>query len=166
MPFLGYNSASGAAVNQQIGDYMEAPIYLWAFWEPIHGNPTVQVALVAVSILIFSDLIFGMLAAAINHDFSSTKIREGLAHKCSEFVFLVIADVVDALISVGIELPFGIGDGPALLAICVAIIVMEIASLLEIAVRINPKLADSPVFRVLDTTHLINVTEGDDDAES
>ena len=76
---------------------MEAPIYLYAFWAPIHESTAVQVMLVAVLILIVADLAFGMLGAIVQKDFKSTKIREGLAHKCSEFAFLLVADVIDAL---------------------------------------------------------------------
>ncbi len=128
---------------------MEIPIFVRAFYEPINNSEQAQVALTAVLILIVLDLLIGMFAAWLNKEFSSTKIREGLAHKCAELIFLIIADVVDALVLVGVKLPFDIDAGPAMLATCVTLIVMEVSSLLEIAVRIYPKLADFPVFRRL-----------------
>jgi len=134
---------------------MDAPLFLYAFWAPIHDSSVVQVMLVAILILVIADLVFGMLGAVIQKNFSSTKIREGLAHKCSEFAFLIVADVVDALLFAGANLPFDIPNGSMLTVMCLALIVMEIASLAEIATRINPGLADTPVFRVLKTAHII-----------
>jgi toxin secretion/phage lysis holin len=135
---------------------MEAPIWLYAFWAPIHESSAVQVMLVAVSILIVADLVFGMVGAIVQKNFQSTKIREGLAHKCAEFAFIVIADVIDALLYGGVSLPFEIPNGSAMMVVGVALIVMEIASLMEIATRINPKLADNPLFRILDDAHIIH----------
>lgn len=135
---------------------MNQPIFLYAFWAPIHENPAVQVMLMAVLVLIVADLAFGMLGAVVQRDFRSTKIREGLAHKCSEFAFLIVADVIDALLFAGITLPFEIPNGCALMVVGVALILMEIASLMEIATRINPKLSDNPLFQILDNAHIID----------
>lgn len=138
---------------------METPIYLYAFWAPIHENPAVQVMLVAVFGLILADLAFGMLGAVVQKDFKSTKIREGLAHKCSEVVFLLVADIVDALLFAGIKLPFEIPNGCALMTVGIALILMEIASLMEVATRINPKLSENPLFQILDNAHIIDATK-------
>ena len=143
---------------------MQAPIWLYAFWAPIHESTAVQVMLVAVSILIVADLVFGMLGAVVQRDFRSTKIREGLAHKCSEFAFLVVADVIDALLYGGVSLPFEIPSGSAMMVVGVSLIVMEIAPLMEIATRINPKLAENPLFRILDNAHIIHATHEVNDA--
>lgn len=141
------------------------PIYLYAFLAPIQDNPAVQVMLVAVLILIVADLLFGMLGAVVQKDFQSTKIREGLAHKCSEFAFLLVADVIDALLFAGVQLPFEIPNGCALIVVGVALILMEIASLMEIATRINPKLSENPLFKILDDVHVIDsVKEGEQHA--
>lgn len=135
---------------------MEAPTFLYAFWVSISESVAVQIMLVAVSILVVADLVFGMLGAIVQKDFQSTKIREGLAHKCSEFAFLVVADVIDALLYGGVALPFEVPSGSAMLAVGTALIIMEITSLMEIATRINPKLADNPLFKILDNAHIIN----------
>lgn len=138
---------------------MEQLIFLYAFWAPIHENPAVQVMLMAVLVLIVADLVFGMLGAVVQRDFKSTKIREGLAHKCSEFAFLLVADVIDALLFAGIQLPFEVPNGCALMVVGVALILMEFASLMEIATRINPKLASNPLFQILDNAHIIDITK-------
>jgi toxin secretion/phage lysis holin len=137
---------------------MEAPFYLYAFWAPIHESSIVQVMLIAVLILIVADLLFGMLGAVIQKNFQSSKIREGLAHKCSEFAFLLVADVIDALLFAGISLPFDIPNGCALMVVGTSLILMEIASLMEIATRINPKLSENPLFEILDNAHIIDAT--------
>lgn len=138
-----------------------APIYVYAFLAPIQENPAVQTMLVAILFLIVADLLFGMLGAIVQKDFQSTKIREGLAHKCSEFAFLLVADVIDALLFAGVQLPFEIPNGCALMVVGVALILMEIASLMEIATRINPKLSNNPLFKILDDVHVIeSVKEG------
>lgn len=135
---------------------MEQPIWIYAFWAPIHENTAVQVMLVAVSILIVADLLFGMIGAVVQKNFQSTKIREGLAHKCAEFAFILIADIIDALLYGGVALPFEIPSGSAMMVVGTALIVMEITSLMEIATRINPKLADNPLFKILDDAHIIH----------
>lgn len=135
------------------------PVYLYAFWAPIHESPPVQVMLVGVLMLIVADLVFGMLGAVVQRDFRSTKIREGLAHKCSEFAFLLVADIIDALLFAGITLPFEIPNGCALMVVGTALILMEIASLMEIATRINPRLSKNPLFQILDNAHIIDAVK-------
>lgn len=144
---------------------METPIWIYAFWAPIHESSAVQVMLVAVSILIVADLLFGMIGAIVQRNFQSTKIRQGLAHKCAEFAFLVIADVIDALLYGGVDLPFDIPNGSAIMVVGIALIVMEIASLMEIATRINPMLADNPLFKILDDAHIIHATRDGDTSD-
>ena len=145
---------------------MGQPIWLYAFWAPVHENPAVQVMLVAVGVLIIADLAFGMLGAVVQRDFQSTKIREGLAHKCSEFAFILVADVIDALLYSGIDLPFEIPNGSAMMVVGTALILMEIASLMEIATRINPKLVDNPLFRILDDAHIIHASREEEGAHA
>ena len=135
---------------------MTQPIWLYAFWAPIHENTAVQIMLVAVGVLVVADLLFGMIGAVVQHNFQSTKIREGLAHKCAEFAFILVADVLDALLYGGVELPFEIPNGSAMMVVCLALILMEIASLMEVATRIYPKLAENPLFRILDDAHIIH----------
>lgn len=135
------------------------PIYIYAFLAPIQESVAVQVMLVGVLILIVADLLFGMLGAVVQKDFQSTKIREGLAHKCSEFAFLLVADVVDALLFAGVDLGVEIPNGSAMLVVGTALVLMEFASLMENATRINPKLSNNPLFKVLDNVHVIDAVK-------
>jgi len=141
---------------------MIMPVPIYAFLAPIQESVAVQTILVAVLILIVADMLFGMLGAIVQKDFQSTKIREGLAHKCSEFAFLLVADVVDALLFAGVDLGVEIPNGSAMMVVGVALILMEIASLMENATRINPKLSNNPLFKILDNVHVIDaVKEGE-----
>lgn len=141
---------------------MIMPVPIYAFLAPIQESVAVQTILVAVLILIVADMLFGMLGAIVQKDFQSTKIREGLAHKCSEFAFLLVADVVDALLFAGVDLGVEIPNGSAMMVVGVALILMEFASLMENATRINPKLSNNPLFKILDNVHVIDtVKEGE-----
>lgn len=132
------------------------PIFLYAFLAPINESAAVQIALVAVGLLVILDLLFGMLGAITQKNFQSSMIRKGLAHKCSEFAFILVADIVDALLYGGITLPFEVPAGGAMLVVCVALIIMEIASIMENATRINPKLSENPLFKILDDANIIH----------
>ncbi len=123
------------------------PIWIDVFVAPLRDNPLAQVATMAVLLLIAFDWAFGILNACfVQHNFSSEKMREGIAHKCSELGFVLVALVVDATLSVGIDLGF---TAPIYIVVCTYIALMEIGSLLEIFVQMNPALEASPLFMVL-----------------
>ena len=136
------------------------PVFLDVFVQPIRDNQVAQIAFVAVLILIALDIIFGVVTAAMKKEYSSKKMREGIAHKCSEFGLLMVALVVDGLIVGGVDIGF---NSPVFVASCVYLALMEIASLLEIISRANPKLADSPLFKLLEQGHVIEAPEISDD---
>lgn len=123
-----------------------APIWIDVFLEVIRDNQTAQVALMAVLLLILLDWIFGVGNAIAHHEFSSSKMREGIGHKCSELGFCLVGIIVDGTIIGGVDLGY---SAPCFTAICVYICLMEIGSLLEIFSRMNPQLADSPIFKLL-----------------
>ena len=60
---------------------------------------------------------------------------------------------MDAMITSGLDIGF---DAPILTTITVYLCVMEIGSLLETFAKINPQLAESPVFKLLATAHVIH----------
>ena len=80
----------------------------------------------------------------------------------SELGFVVVAVVMDAMISVGLDLGF---EGPILTTVAVYLCIMEIGSLLEIFAKINPQLADSPVFKLLATAHVIHESKEVEDVD-
>lgn len=125
------------------------PDYIEVFYAPIRDSTVVQVLLIALCVLIVCDLVFGMAAAAKNGEFQSSKVRQGLWHKTGEFALVMLAMVIDALLLAGVELPLDIPTGSAIIGMCTGLCVMEISSLLEIAVKLNDQLAHLPVFRQL-----------------
>ena len=138
------------------------PSYLDVFLIPIRDSQPAQVAIVAVLLLIVLDVLFGVLNALIHHEFSSTKMRQGIAHKCSELGFLFVGVIIDGCIVGGVELGY---SAPVLTGAAVYICVMEIASLLELFVKLNPALADSPVFKLLAASHIIHEKEAAGDGD-
>lgn len=135
------------------------PAFIYAFWAPIHDNTAIQVMIVAVAIFVILDFATGMLGAIINKNWDSSKVREGLAHKCSEFGFLIVGDVIDALLFTGIDLPFEIPNGCALGFIALSIILMELSSIMENMVKINPQLKDLKFFDILANAKVIKLEE-------
>lgn len=124
------------------------------FLSPVRDNPMTQVALIALLILILLDWVFGIGNACANHEFSSQKMREGLSHKCSELGFVLVGMVADAMLFAGLDIGL---NGPVLLTITVYLCIMEIGSLLETFVKMNPQLGESPVFKLLASAKMIKI---------
>lgn len=120
------------------------------FLEPVRNSEVAQVAIIAVVLLTLLDVCFGVLNALLHHEFASSKMREGIAHKSTSFGFIVIADVVDGAIIGGLDLGF---PAPTLVFACSYLILMEIASLLETFCMLNPNLAETPLFRLFASVH-------------
>lgn len=142
-------------------------LLLDSFLSPIRDCFSAQVAVAALLILILLDWIFGIGNALIQHQFSSEKMRQGIGHKCSELGFVCIGIIMDAMIMSGLDIGF---EGPILTTIAVYLCIMEIGSLLETFALINPQLASSPVFKLLESVHVIHDDKKQDveeqDAES
>ena len=123
------------------------------FLSPVRDCFPAQVAIIALLLLILLDWVFGIGNACMKHEFSSEKMRQGIGHKCSELGFVMLGIVMDAMITSGLDIGF---DAPILTTITVYLCVMEIGSLLETFAKINPQLAESPVFKLLATAHVIH----------
>lgn len=135
---------------------MNFPFILESFVSPLRDNPAAEMAIVSVLVLIVLDIIFGLINALIKHEFSSKKMRQGIAHKCAELGFILVGIVIDATIVGGFDLGFA---APVLVSVCIYLALMEIGSLLETFAALNPQLADSPLFRLLESTK--GIREGD-----
>ena len=122
------------------------PQFIDVYMAPVRDNPIVQAMLFAVLILILADMLFGIVNACMHHEFSSKKLREGLMHKTGELALVLVGIIIDGLIFAGIDI--GV-NGPILGVMLTAIIVMEIGSLMEIAAKMNPALAELQVFKML-----------------
>lgn len=127
------------------------------FTSPVTDTPAVQVGIVAVFLFILLDIIFGLVNAIQHKEFSSTKMRQGIGHKCAELGFLLVGLIIDGAIVGGFDVGF---SAPVLMTICVYICLMEIGSLMETFADMNPRLADSPLFKLLDS--VVNHDHEDD----
>lgn len=130
------------------------PLSIESFLMPVRDCPPAQVAIIALLLLILLDWIFGIGNAMMHHEFSSQKMREGIAHKCTELGFVLIGIIADAMLSAGLDLGF---NGPILMVIVIYLCIMEIGSLLELFAKINPQLGDSPVFKLLKATQVVRL---------
>ena len=129
------------------------------FLSPVCDSTVAQIGITAVFILILLDIIFGLANALWQKKYSSEKMRQGIGHKCAELGFILVGLVVDATIIGGFDLGF---QAPVLITICVYICLMEIGSLLETFADMNPHLANSPLFKLLETAHVIHEAEDED----
>lgn len=108
------------------------------FIRPITDNPTAQIAIAAVCVLIALDVVTGFTGAAVTKSISSQKMREGILHKFMELVLVVLATIIDGALMGGFDV---LGGDPILLATCGYIAVMEVSSILELVGKYNPELA-------------------------
>lgn len=131
------------------------PVFVEVFIEPIRDNPVAQVAVMAVLLLTLLDVVFGIAKALLQHDFQSTKMRQGIGHKCASLGFMLVGVIVDGAVLGGVDLGF---SAPVLTTICIYLCLMELASLMETFAAMNPELAGSPVFKLLESSHVIDTS--------
>lgn len=117
------------------------------FAEPVTSSASAQVAIIAVLLLILLDVAFGCGNAILKREFSSEKMRAGMAHKAAELGFIVVGVICDACLLGG----FDLGFAPILMSVCLYLVLMELASLLETFAKMNPQLAESPLFKLLES---------------
>ena len=127
------------------------PAYIDVFLSVVRDNQPAQVALICVLVLILLDWVFGIINAIQHKEFSSTKMREGLYHKTAEMGLLLFGVMIDGALLGGVDFGY---SAPVFTTICVYICAMEAGSLLEIFAKMNPNLANSPVFAMLDSVHV------------
>lgn len=95
---------------------------------------------------ILIDVLSGIVKAVANNEFSSTNMRTGLMHKCGTLMVLLCAGLCDICKNLaGCELPYNVG---IIDAFGVLIIAMELSSVLENAIAINPELGALPLFKI------------------
>lgn len=106
--------------------------------EPV-STESAQVGTICVLALTFVDVFTGSLSAVLHNEFQSHILREGLIRKVQNFLLMVAALFVDAALLSGLDLPFS----PCYLAICTALCVMEVRSLVEIWNKDHPEVGNS-----------------------
>lgn len=91
------------------------------------------------------DMITGFLGGVVTKNVQSGKMREGLAHKGS-FVLLIILAWMCELFTANVpDLSFNV---PLVIPVCVAIVLTEVVSILENLIIINPELEGSKIFEI------------------
>lgn len=107
-------------------------------------NAMAWAIIACVSLMLF-DVISGFTAAVKNREVSSTKMREGLFHKCSLVMCIVLAWCIEMFVMHVPDLGFNV---PLVIPACVLIFTMEAVSILENIVKINPDLENEEIVKL------------------
>lgn len=107
-------------------------------WEP----------LLWLLLLVIVDFITGLIGHTTREGFSSSKVREGLAHKFTYVIALILCLILEKIMEY-YDLPMVYADVLYSLTY-VWIVITETGSILENLVLINPDLADNSFMRIFD----------------
>lgn len=117
---------------------------------PIHELITVGI----VFLLALIDYVTGVVNAIMRGELSSERMRQGLAYKFTYLAVICVALIVEYgsdYINLSIELP-------VFIPVCAGICLIEITSIVENCIKINPELSDSNILNIFN----INKKEHDD----
>lgn len=103
---------------------------------------------VLIVALVITDYLTGITAGCITDGFSSTKMREGLLHKLTYFVAILVCLCIEGL-GKYLDLGFVMGSSITTL-VCIWICVTEIGSILENMCIINPEMADNAFLQLFE----------------
>ena len=107
---------------------------------PIHELIVIGI----VFLLVLIDYTTGVINAIMHGELSSEKMRQGLVHKSAYLAIICVALIVEYgsdYINLGIKLP-------VFIPVCVGICLIEITSIMENCVKINPELSDSNILNI------------------
>lgn len=97
-----------------------------------------------VFLLVLIDYVTGVVDAIMHGELSSEKMRQGLGHKFAYLAIICVALIIEygsGYINLGIELPIFI-------PVCTGICLIEITSIMENCVKINPELSGSNILDI------------------
>ena len=109
-------------------------------------------ALIAVLFFVMTDYITGIVKAIMAGNLSSKRMREGLGHKFTYLILILVAYMID---TVGAHADLGLPTHVYLVTVG-GICLIELTSILENITEINPELKDVPfmqIFSATDTDH-------------
>ena len=113
-------------------------------------------SIIMACLMMLADIAVGFVGAAVRHDISSTKMREGIGHKVMMLVLIAVA----YLLGVGLGHVSGIKtEIPSTEIVCWYVVVMEIASILENISKAWPEFSGTSLFKY------ISKIAGDDEDE-
>lgn len=110
-----------------------------------------------VFLLIVIDYVTGVVNAIMHGELSSERMRQGLGHKFAYLTVICVALIVEYgsnYINLGIELP-------VFIPVCAGICLIEITSIMENCVKINPELSSSNILNIFK----VNKKENNNDKE-
>lgn len=97
-----------------------------------------------VFLLALIDYVTGVVNAIMHGELSSEKMRHGLGHKFTYLAIICVALIIEYgsdYINLGIELPI-------FTPVCTGISLIEITSIMENCVKINPELSGSNILDI------------------
>lgn len=97
-----------------------------------------------VFLLAVIDYVTGVVNAIMHGKLSSERMRQGLGHKFAYLAVICVALIVEYgsdYINLGIELP-------VFIPVCAGICLIEITSIMENCVKINPELSKSNILNI------------------
>lgn len=107
---------------------------------PIHELIVIGI----VFLLALIDYVTGVVNAIMQGELSSEKMRQGLGRKFAYLAVICVALIVEYgsdYINLGIELP-------VFIPVCIGICLIEITSIMENCVKINPELSGSNILNM------------------
>lgn len=96
---------------------------------------------VVTGIFIGIDYLTGIVKAIEKNELSSVKMRVGLFHKFAYVIIIFVGSMIDyaqTLFNIGFEAPISE-------AVCICIILIEVSSIIENCVIINPELQSTKI---------------------
>lgn len=105
-----------------------------------------------VSLLALIDYVTGVVNAVMHGELSSEKMRQGLGHKFAYLAIICVALLVEYgsdFINLGIELP-------VFIPVCASICLIEITSIMENCIKINPELSSSNILNIFNINNKEN----------
>ena len=135
------------------------PHYFDAFIAPIRDNNVAQVLVTALLIGIVMDVVLGLVSAALCHEIKPSKMREGIQRKIAELGILVAADIIDGMLSGGFQL----GIAPVLVSTASFLSLMELFSICENCIKMNPDFVDVPLVGTV--ARLLHEAKGGNDEQ-
>ena len=116
-------------------------------------SPVNAAPLLIMLVFVAMDVIFGLCKAFATHSFDSSKMRQGLWHKCALIGCELMAYAVEVVTQLMDFSAIGMPEGfvlPIVGAVTAYIVVMELGSILESLIKINPELAGGKILGQFD----------------
>lgn len=115
---------------------------------PIYTFTEQQVWVIAGAfILMLFDMVSSIIQAVMNREFRSSTMRTVLGHKAVLTLIILLAICIEILSSHVAGLGF---DGVSIYVVCLAIIIEEVASIMENLRKAYPELADLPIMKIFE----------------